>query len=56
MPMLGHNSHGPQPRHPKQAYNKLKCYELTIINGRQSKPSHTFYAGYLRPQHTQHRR
>jgi hypothetical protein len=39
---VGHNSHGPQPHHPKQACNKLKCYELTIINGRQSKPSHTF--------------
>jgi hypothetical protein len=29
---IGHNFHGPQPRHPNQACNKLKCYELTILN------------------------
>jgi hypothetical protein len=33
---IGHNCRSPQPRCPKQAYNKLKCYELAIVNGKQS--------------------
>jgi hypothetical protein len=31
---------------------KLKCYKLTILNGKQLIHSHTFHAGYLCPQHT----
>jgi hypothetical protein len=33
---IGHNCHGPQPCRPNQAYNKLKCYELIVVNGKQT--------------------
>jgi hypothetical protein len=54
--VVRHNSHGSQLYRPKQACNKLKCYELTILNEKQSISLHTFLVQYLHPQHTQRRR
>jgi hypothetical protein len=51
--VVRHNSHGSQLCRPKQACNKLKCYELTILNEKQSISLHTFLVQYLHPQHTQ---